>query len=183
VARSRARPASARNPFWAYSLRLYRKPGVAPACLGLQDRLGLDVNVLLFCLWTASRGLPLAPRTMAAAVDMSLMWSANVVRPLRSVRRFLKPMQLPAFRGQVARAELAAEKLEQMLLFGLLAQSPERPAGKPSGDVAGANLGRYLRRARLRLRAADTADLIAIVTSAFPDADGRRLRRVLSGPA
>jgi len=35
--------------FWAFSLALYGKPGVAPALLGLQDRLGVDVNLLLFC--------------------------------------------------------------------------------------------------------------------------------------
>ena len=37
------------NPFWNYSLALYARAEVAKTCLALQDRLGLDVNLLLFC--------------------------------------------------------------------------------------------------------------------------------------
>lgn len=181
MARSRAKPAAARNPFWAYSLRLYRRPGVAPACLALQERLGLDVNLLLFCLWTGSRGIVLASRLMAMAVDVSAMWSGNVVKPLRSVRRFLKPMHLPLYRGQVARAELAAEKLEQMLLFGLLAQAS--PSAAPGGDLAARHLRQYAARAKLRWQSADIAHLMTILTAAFPAAQERNLRRSLSAAA
>jgi uncharacterized protein (TIGR02444 family) len=181
VARSRAKPAAARNPFWAYSLRLYRRPGVAPACLALQERLGLDVNLLLFCLWTGSRGIVLAPRAMAMAVDISAMWSTNVVKPLRGVRRFLKPMQLPLYRGQVARVELAAEKLEQMLLSGLLAQAS--PTAAPGGDLAARHLRQYATRAKLRMQAADIAHLVAILGAAFPEDEERALRRSLSAAA
>jgi uncharacterized protein (TIGR02444 family) len=177
---ARAGAKSAPNPFWAYSLRLYRRPGVAPACLVLQDRVGLDVNVLLFCLWTASRGLVLTPRTVAAAVDVSAMWSANVVRPLRGVRRFLKPMQLPAFRGEIARAELAAEKLEQMLLFGLLPKVPASPADKAGSQLAARHLQQYFKRAKLRLQRADIPPLLEILTVAFPAADKQQLRLILS---
>jgi uncharacterized protein (TIGR02444 family) len=179
VASSRAKPASSSNPFWAYSLRLYRRPGVAPACLMLQERLGLDVNVLLFCVWTASRGLALSPRTIAAAADISMMWSANVVQPLRGVRRFLKPMQLPAFRGQVARAELGAEKLEQMLLLGLLPQVPASPTPKAGSQLAVRHLQQYFKRAKLRPKPVDIAPLLQILTVAFPAASQQQLRRVL----
>jgi uncharacterized protein (TIGR02444 family) len=176
MARSRRRS----NPFWSYSLRLYRRPGVAPACLALQDRLGLDVNLLLFCLWTAERGIALGPLAIAAAVNVSGLWSANVVVPLRAVRRFLKPLNVPGFRGRVARIELAAEKFEQTLLFGLL---PPGEGLRASRDVkaatAAANLRRYIRRARLPVRPHDIRHFLAILAAAFPGSDARALRRGL----
>src|SRR5262249_40267230 len=37
--------------FWNFSLKVYGRPGVAAACIALQDGLGLDVNLLLYCCW------------------------------------------------------------------------------------------------------------------------------------
>jgi uncharacterized protein (TIGR02444 family) len=36
--------------FWRFSLALYARPGVAAALLGLQDRAGRDVNLVLYTL-------------------------------------------------------------------------------------------------------------------------------------
>ena len=36
------------TPLWAFSLAVYGGDGVAEECLDLQERLGLDVNILLF---------------------------------------------------------------------------------------------------------------------------------------
>ena len=42
--------------FWDFSLEVYAKEGVADACLRLQDDLGIDVNMLLFCCWAGHSG-------------------------------------------------------------------------------------------------------------------------------
>jgi len=42
------------NPFWDFSLAVYRRPGVAAACLRLQDEAGVDVNLLLYFCWLAT---------------------------------------------------------------------------------------------------------------------------------
>ena len=39
------------HPFWDYSLDVYMQDKVGAACIDLQERYQLDVNVLLFCLW------------------------------------------------------------------------------------------------------------------------------------
>ena len=55
---------SVASPFWQFSLAFYRQPGVADACIRLQEEAGVDVNLLLFLLWQASlkRGLFLPAR-------------------------------------------------------------------------------------------------------------------------
>ena len=42
------------SPFWRFSLQFYRQPGVADACIALQEEAGVDVNLLLFLLWHAT---------------------------------------------------------------------------------------------------------------------------------
>lgn len=44
------------HPFWDYSLRVYCGDGVPAACLDLQDRFEIDVNVMLFCSWIGQSG-------------------------------------------------------------------------------------------------------------------------------
>ena len=41
------------NAFWKFSLAVYAAPGVPEECLAVQERYGVDVNVLLFCAWLA----------------------------------------------------------------------------------------------------------------------------------
>ena len=43
-----------KSPFWRFSVKFYAVPGVAPACIELQDQAGVDVNMLFFLLWNAS---------------------------------------------------------------------------------------------------------------------------------
>ena len=35
-----------KSPFWRFSVKFYGEPGVAQACIDLQDQVGVDVNVL-----------------------------------------------------------------------------------------------------------------------------------------
>ncbi len=114
------------NPFWQFSLRVYGAPGVSEECLELQDKLGIDVNVMLYAVWLgAARGVTLREGDLARIEDVIAIWSANVVQPLRKVRRAMKAMpdiadpQLQALRKRVAETELFSEQIEQALLFQL----------------------------------------------------------------
>ena len=48
--------ADAAASFRAAALGLYEQAALRDACLRLQDRDGLDVVVLLYCLWAAGSG-------------------------------------------------------------------------------------------------------------------------------
>ena len=76
------------TPFWAFSLAVYAADGVAGECLGLQERLGLDVNLLLFAAYSgAVEGVRLEPQDVASAHDAVAEWHAEIVRPMRTARR------------------------------------------------------------------------------------------------
>jgi uncharacterized protein (TIGR02444 family) len=116
------------TPLWAFSLTVYDGDGVADECLDLQERLNLDVNLLLFAAFVgAVEGVQLEKRDIAAASAAIAGWHGEIVRALRRARRALKPASTDAenpLRGpsaalhaQVKAAELAAEKIEQAMLW------------------------------------------------------------------
>lgn len=75
---------------WDWAVEAYGRPGVADACLRLQDRAGVDVPLLLCACWLAARGRRLDVATAQKLHNAVAPWQREVVTPLRHARRFLK---------------------------------------------------------------------------------------------
>ncbi len=112
------------SPFWTFSLAVYGRPGVPPACLTLQDSGGADVNVVLFALFLGRSGRVIDAQTAGRIAGTIEPWRANIVAVLREARRALKeppaPFEGPAvdhLRKNVKAAELEAERIQQEMLF------------------------------------------------------------------
>ena len=139
------------NPFWRFSLRAYRLPGVEDALLRLQDEAGTDTNILLWCCWLASLGRSLDTRTLRRARAATARWQSEVIVALRLARRSLKraPQGLPDgwaadLRRRIGAVELDMEYAEQRALFALTqALAPPARASAPR-DAARASIERYL---------------------------------------
>jgi uncharacterized protein (TIGR02444 family) len=116
------------SPFWCFSLRFYRQPGVADACLALQDECSVDVNLLLFFLWLATSRRQVSSDAAHAVCVKAAPWRDDVVAPLRAVRRRLKDGSglighdaAERFRTTIKALELESERLEQEALSALAA--------------------------------------------------------------
>ena len=166
------------HPFWNFSLELYSADGAAEACLDLQDRRGCDVNILLFCCWLGASGRPtLTADRLRVLLKASNAWQADVVKPLREVRRLLKdrswPEALPetvdAVRRRVADAELAAEHAEQIKLAALHTPPADRdrPVEKRLRAAIG-NLGVYAVCLGVVPVAKDRAAVATLMRATFP---------------
>jgi len=109
-----------------FALAVHASENVPAACVSLQDRFGLDVNVLLLAAYIgAVHRQTISAEQVDAARTLVDEWHAKVVRPLRGVRRLLKSGPAPApderteeVRTKVAKAELDAELVELDLLDG-----------------------------------------------------------------
>src|SRR5688572_4967600 len=104
------------HAFWTFSLEIYGRPGVAPACLDLQDRHGLDVNVRRYCPWLGETSIATDESSVDAALRAVHDWHAEVVRSLRAVSKRLKAPIGPvdqklaqALRARVQKIEIDAE--------------------------------------------------------------------------
>ena len=127
--------------FWRFSLMLYARPGVAAALIGLQDRAGHNVNLILFGLWLAAgRGRRLDVAGLARARGAIETLDRRAVLPLRNLRRRLKSdpdLDIQALYRRLSALELAAERRIQ----ARLAASVAGRAGKGSRlALAEANL-------------------------------------------
>lgn len=131
---------------WRFILTVYAVPGAPAACLSLQDRRGADVCLLLHALWLGAAcayrpdeaGLA---RLRAAAGP----WQAEIVAPLRVVRRRLKagPPPAPDTRTEALRArlqalEIEAERTELEVLLSALPAPPLPPGTDEAGRLAAA---------------------------------------------
>ena len=162
--------AAGEEAFWRFSLAVYGAPGVAARLVELQDRLGLDVNLALFCAWLGWSGRGRASPDAIGRADRAVAgWRDDIVRPLRAARRALRARDEPAgaasLRAEVQRAELAAERLAQRLL---LASLPTGAAPAPLAEEArradaAANLRNYC---ELLHASPESLDFIASVLSA-----------------
>src|SRR5438067_8224725 len=85
------KPDGSGEAFWRFSLALYARPGVAEALIGLQDRAGCDVNLILFALWAgAVRRVRLDAAALAGAEAAVGDLRGGIVERLRALRRRLK---------------------------------------------------------------------------------------------
>jgi uncharacterized protein (TIGR02444 family) len=108
------------NEFCRFSLAVYGQASVADECLQLQQAIGADVNLVLFCAWTGTRAIVLSGDDIAQAVARVVAWQDQVIRPLRSVRQNMKGLELgelEGFRARVKSIEIEAEQIEQAVLF------------------------------------------------------------------
>ena len=150
---------------WDWALSAYAKPGVEATCLALQDEHGLDVDVILWLAWRASRGEAPTVDGLAEARALSEAFQVCVVAPLRSARRALRPPpagvvapRAAALRDAVLSVELAAEQVEMEGLEAL----PADPANGAPTEIAKAQFSAYAAE-----KPAASAPLNTLVTLLF----------------
>ena len=144
---------------WRFSLAFYARPCVSEALIALQDRVGLDVNLMLFALWLGVSGRSLTKEELAIADQIARPIRADIVEPLRELRRKLRAdpdVDVQHLREGIKALELAAEKVIQVRL-GRTARPGGRGADPAARAAAArANLALYLGPELARSREAAT---------------------------
>jgi uncharacterized protein (TIGR02444 family) len=134
--------------FWRFSLAIYARPGVAPACLVLQDQHGRDVNVMLFCCWLGASGRGRLDRAALDAADRAVSgWRREVVEPFRTARRAIKAAAVPESDGIYAKAKAVELDAERLLQRQLAERAPAENVVLPTEQRlsdALANLALYI---------------------------------------
>ena len=123
---------------WDWAVSAYGRPGVADACLTLQDAHGQNTCLLLWAAWAGA-----TPHTAQPAAEFAKAWDEAAVTPLREVRRALKADFPPLaedererLRNAVKAAELQSERL---LLEGLERLSPQSSGAAPLDALTAAS--------------------------------------------
>lgn len=134
--------------FWRFSLAIYARPGVAPACLVLQDQHGRDVNLALYCCWLGASGRGRLERDSLAAADRAVAsWRRQVVENFRAARRAIKTAAAPDAQSLYAKAKAVELEAERLLQRRLAERAPAADEGRPTAERladAAANLDLYI---------------------------------------
>lgn len=172
------------NPLWDFVTWAYAEPGVDKACLALQNRLGADVNMVLFCAWLAYRGTGTShlARYLGAALKLSREWQRNLVEPLRSCRENLKGVietssfvgndrvAASALRERIKQCELDMEQLQTLAFYSLVTDgADEGMARSPAEqkDDALNNLTVYFAATGVKLDPLGQTHVMRILTAVF----------------
>lgn len=166
------------SAFWTYTLEFYRREGVQPAVIHLQDARDADVNLVILAAWRAALGLPTLTGAEAAALaERVAAWRATAIEPLRAVRNALRPgvahvpeEECKALRGQVLKLEIEAERIEQAVIEAATAGAAGREASEPSPVAVAANLAAVIALNPAPLSEADRDALRAVLRAACPAA-------------
>ena len=172
------------NPLWDFMTWAYKEPGVEKACLALQARHAIDVNILLFCLWLAHRsvGSSNLARYLAGALKLSRDWQRNLVEPLRTARTNMKdfiensdmagPNRIAAseLRDRIKACELDTEALQTLALYALVMESTDEErhrAPAEQKDDANNHLTVYFTATGVKLDPLGQAQVMRILTAVF----------------
>lgn len=117
---------------WDWTLEAYSQPGVPAATLALQDEYGQNTSYLLWAVWAEGPDA----EALARAAEAAKAWDTRVLKPIREVRRTLKPAFPPigdeareGLREDVKAAELRAERV---LMEALEEIAPASRGGQPA---------------------------------------------------
>jgi uncharacterized protein (TIGR02444 family) len=161
-----------KSPFWRFSVKFYAEPGVAPACIELQDQAGVDVNLLFFLLWNATQRRTLNSGEIAELDRDFGAWRDLAVVPLRALRRALKsppaavaPDAAEGFRTRIKAVELEAERLQQEAMYSLALSGRIGQAAETEIDAARRSVAAY--QAHLRTFPAGPLDTILAAFAKF----------------
>ena len=131
------KPLDLDNPLWHFARSFYARDGVAPACLTLQNGLGLDIDILLLIVFAqVIYGVVFDGDDLDTVDSLVRNWRDEVIRPLRRVRMRMKDgfALIPApisetLRTRVRAAELESERIALAMLWNWLSARPRRGAG------------------------------------------------------
>jgi uncharacterized protein (TIGR02444 family) len=109
------------NPFWNFSLRIYQQPQTKADLLTLQNDHGLNINLLLFCIWygAVDQGR-LARQELKQIILSSQGWHEQVVLPLKRLKTKINHFMAPVWHeisADIAMHEFFAWQIEQLLIM------------------------------------------------------------------
>lgn len=163
-----ANGAQSSNPFWDFSIAVYSQKSVAASCLALQDRHGLDVNIILYCCWLATQDTVLNPGQIKDLV-LEVRETRKTIETLREMRRAdgKKPSGL---KPKILSLELDYERIEQDILFAATPRS-SADAFEASEDTgfsnAAGSIANYFTLLAIHPGDADIRDVRSILLSSF----------------
>ncbi len=167
------------HPFWRFSINLYRHKAAEQACQQLNNRHGLNINIILFCCWAAVEGYGRLDRSdYQRAFAATNRWHEMVTLELRKLRKLVKQYGSAdlSLYNDAFEDEFAAEQTEQLMLADTLMRPPLQKRNTPQRLTdAFANLVTYLKLLQVHPDDTDYAAIYSLLGFIFADIERGRM--------
>lgn len=168
------------NPFCTFVKQLQAQPEVNNALLSLQQRLQLNINMLLFCCWIAEKGLkPLNKKELRDILAMIAPWHNQIVLALKKLRKRL-PQQiskptLHKISKLIIAKETLANQIEQMLLSDIMLKPVAKRTPEQRFADACKNITVYCKELPNGMDQQDTEAIKQLLCAIFPYIDAEQI--------
>jgi len=168
------------RPFCTFIEQIQAQPLVNNALLSLQQRLQLNINVLLFCCWVAERGLkPLNKTELRDILLIISPWHNQIVLALKKLRKHLsqqvsKPTLYKISKLIMAK-ENAANQIEQMILSDIMLKPGANRTPEQRFADACKNITVYCKELPNGMDQQDTEAIKQLLTTIFPHIDTEQI--------
>lgn len=160
--------------FWRYSVKLYSKKAVEQACLLLQDEHGLNVNIVLYCLYHAvnNRGLISTHEfeSLASHIDAFHKKITHQLRHVRTLwKKRRKSLSSTLIYQELFHIELAAEQIEQAIITETMLPIAQRNRSeKEKLNDCLVSLNNYFEQKKIKLNTHTRHAVNTLIQYAFP---------------
>ena len=166
------------HPFWQFSCQIYDQ--AKEELLHLQNRHGLNINILLFCIWfTITYHTNLSKTDIKHILTMIHIWHERIILPLRRLRDSLPRTESESWqqvlRNEILNTELSAEYIEQSLILSCVREKPIRNRKKLAlqASLAYRNILTYSQILYISLDQMDFQSLSSLFQIVFPTLDSK----------
>ncbi|MCF6775375.1 TIGR02444 family protein [Thiotrichales bacterium 19X7-9] len=123
----------ANNPFWQFSLKLYKNKQIELSLINLQEQYDLNINCILFALWLAYANIQLQSGEFQDIIKSVKVIQSTVTKPIRKARKTIKlnQSQYPdIFYQNLLQVELESEALQQQTLYQSVSHDKNKQTNK-----------------------------------------------------
>jgi uncharacterized protein (TIGR02444 family) len=168
------------RPFCTFIKQIQAQPLVNNALLSLQQRLQLNINVLLFCCWVAERGLkPLNKTELRNILAIISPWHNQIVLALKKLRKHLQQQVSKPTLYKISKLIIAKEKManqiEQMILSDIMLKPVTNRTPDQRFTDACKNITVYCKELPAGMDQQDTEAIKQLLMSIFPYIDSEQI--------
>lgn len=138
------------SEFWDFSIEYYSICEVEKNCLKLQDQFDLNVNLILFCYWLATKNHILNKEQWQQVLLASQPWE-EVIKPLRLSRKMMKDSSIAwpsdfklETKKSVSSIEINTEHMQQLSIEQTWQKMNIEESGECDKDIVNNNVQNYL---------------------------------------
>jgi len=136
------------HEFCKFATELYEQPKAKEILRDMQQRLGLNPNLIMFCCWVANNGQKqISKNEMHHIITVILPWHEYIVLNLRKTRKKLSTNNL--FLDKLIEIETKANNSEQIMLTEMLIKSCHDRTMLQKFNDAYKNINMYFKTMRL----------------------------------